>query len=501
MFNRGRLQILFIILGVFLFSFPKETCAKLFVKKPNVAYSFYAGDPKRLNVHLDRLIDKAKVIPYTHHIDVLLVPHAGYIYSGSVTAYAFKAASLNKYKTVIILAPSHYYHFDGVSVWDKGSFKTPLGLVNVDQEIAQKIIDIDDKINFNPDIFDREHSVEVQIPFIQKVFKEAKIVPLIFGVIDTSLIVKIAKSLRYIIGRRQDVLIVVSSDLSHYFSDKKARKLDKVAIDSIRRYDIENIIRNNNKTLVIDGIIPVLTAMVYAKNKGLKHIDMLKYSHSGHMTGEMDRVVGYVSLAFHKKEYLRGGGGNDSQNISLTVKQKRKLLDIANKTMKKYIYKKKKYKVKKKDEYLRDESNGVFVTLYKNGKLRGCMGNVIGDKPLGDLVRDMTIVALTQDLRFDPVDKNEVKDIVIEVSILSPPYPIESVDEIEMGTHGVILSQGNNHQGVFLPQVAIKMGWDKERFLSELSSHKAGLLSDSWRDPKTVIEIFTVDFFSSENLF
>ena len=477
---------------------PSQGEAKSFVKKPNVAYQFYAGDPEQLSSHVDRLLDQAKIKPYKHHVDIIISPHAGYIYSGPVAAYAFKAASLNKYETVIILAPSHYYRFNGISVWAKGSFKTPLGLAKVDEDLAQHILNIDEKITFDQSVYEKEHSVEVEIPFIQKVFKGAKIVPMIFGFIDSSLIAKTAKGLRQIIGNRQDVLIVVSSDMSHYFDDKKARQLDKTAINAIRKYDIEDIIRNNNKTMAIDGVMPILTAMLYAKNKGLRRVDSLKYAHSGHVTGEMDRVVGYVAMAFHNKVPFQKQ--SVAKDAPLTLKQKRKLLEIAQKTVEEYVVSKTKYTFNEKDPRLLDPTNGVFVTLHKNGRLRGCMGNIIGDRPLSVLVRDMAITSASKDPRFDPVSQDELEAIDVEVSVLSNPRRIKSVDEIEMGKHGVILSQGFQNRGVFLPQVAIETGWSKEKFLSELSSQKAGLASDAWKDKKTVIEIFTADVFSEKDI-
>ncbi|MFT7538972.1 MAG: AmmeMemoRadiSam system protein B, partial [Lysobacterales bacterium] len=378
------------ILVVILWVLVSQVSADEFVKKPNVAFKFYAGEPKKLNEHLDRLFATANVKPYKHHADIVIAPHAGYIYSGSVTAHAFKAVQSNNYETVIILAPSHYYPTDTVSVWAQGGFKTPLGMAAIDEEMAMRILAIDERITFDASVYDKEHSVEVEIPFIQKTFPKAKIVPMIMGGIDFSLMVKVAKGLREIIGDRQDVLIVVSSDMSHYFDDVTARKLDGNAIRTIQKYDIEGIIRNNNKTLAIDGVVPVLTAMLYAKDKGLKYIDKIKYAHSGHVSGDMNRVVGYAGIVFHNKEVIKEKV-NFGEVGELTKKQKKKLLSVAEKSVKKYVVRGSKLKVRERDARLKKIGNGVFVTLYKEGELRGCMGHVTGSKPLSELVRNMAI--------------------------------------------------------------------------------------------------------------
>ena len=143
---------------------------------------------------------------------------------------------------------------------------------------------------------------------------------------------------------------------------------------------------------------------------------------------------------------------------------------------------------------------GAFVTIHKNGNLRGCIGNIIGRKPLYQTVLDMAISSSTQDPRFPPVTVDELDDIDVEVSVLSKPKVITNIDEIQLGVHGVIVSQGPSHSGVFLPQVADDTQWTKEEFLSHLCSQKANLPADAWKDPKTKIEIFTAEVFSESDV-
>ena len=146
------------------------------------------------------------------------------------------------------------------------------------------------------------------------------------------------------------------------------------------------------------------------------------------------------------------------------------------------------------------EHEGAFVTIHKNKALRGCIGNIVTDKPLYQTVRDMAIAAATQDPRFKPLTKEELSDIEVEISVLSKPERIKSIDEIQMGVHGVIVHQGPLHHGIFLPQVATETGWSKEEFLSQLCAQKAGLPPDAWKDPRTVIEIFSAQVFSEKDV-
>ncbi|HPB68754.1 MAG TPA: AmmeMemoRadiSam system protein A, partial [Candidatus Omnitrophota bacterium] len=143
---------------------------------------------------------------------------------------------------------------------------------------------------------------------------------------------------------------------------------------------------------------------------------------------------------------------------------------------------------------------GAFVTLHKRKMLRGCIGNIVARGPLYLTVRDMAIAAATQDPRFPAVTKEELDQLDVEISVLSRPRRCRDVNEIKMGTHGVIVRKGIFHQGVFLPQVATETGWTREEFLSNLCMHKAGLPPDAWKDPKTHIEIFTADVFSEQDV-
>jgi AmmeMemoRadiSam system protein A len=181
----------------------------------------------------------------------------------------------------------------------------------------------------------------------------------------------------------------------------------------------------------------------------------------------------------------------------LNTKQRKRLLDIARDSLETYLKTNKKLEVDETDPAL-VKKNGAFVTLHAHGQLRGCIGNIIGNQPLYLTVRDMAIEAGVGDPRFSPVKPEELKDIEIEISVLSELERIDDPLSIQLGTHGVLVKRGFN-SGVFLPQVATETGWSREEFLSYLCSHKAGLYPDAWKDKSTEVYVFTAEVFSEKD--
>lgn len=469
--------------------------AKPMIKPPNVAGQFYDKDPKKLSRQIEQMLKAAEVEPIAENIDVIVVPHAGLVYSGPVAAHAFKAVTQKSYKTVFVLAPTHYFQFEGVSVWAEGGFETPLGTVNVDEELSKQLIRSHEKIFFHPQVFEQEHSLEIELPFIQTVFPDAKIVAAIAGrQYNQEFLHEFAGVLVDAIGNRDDVLLVISTDMSHFHDDKTARRLDKAAYEAMAALNSDEIIANNDKTMEIDGVFPVLASILYAQKLGLK-AKTLKYGNSGDVSGDRMRVVGYVALAFYGDGKPQAGTADDA---ALSDSQKKELIRIARETVDMYVRTGKAAEFNVYDRrFLKEE--GAFVTIHKNGDLRGCIGNIIGRGPLAKTVRDMAIAAASQDPRFPPVRPEELPETDVEVSVLSRPRVTTDVGEIVMGRHGVIISRGFK-SGVFLPQVADETGWTREEFLSQLCSQKAGLPRECWKDPETKIEIFTAQVFGEKDV-
>ena len=487
---------------MFLIIMPRPASADPKIKQPNVSGQFYQADPRRLAADIDKYFHEAGNGPSDRRIDIIIAPHAGYMYSGGVAAYSFKSVRQRQVKTIVILAPSHYVGFDGISVWDEGGFETPLGVVPVDAQFTEQLIASHEKFYFAPRAFEVEHSLEVEIPFLQKTFKDFKIVPVIMGQPSFELLGAFAKSLNKIIGNRSDVLIVVSSDLSHYHDDAFARTMDRHTLQAVQTLKAEQVWNEcRARSMEMCGCVPVTAAILYARERGLSEAEVLRYANSGDVTGDKDKVVGYASIVIYGK-----GGKNastsaqehaTSEKSALTTEQKRTLLDIARKTIDLYVSAGRKMEVGDVDSRLA-LNEGAFVTIHKNGQLRGCIGNIVTQKPLYMTVRDMAIAAAVEDPRFPKVQPEELDQINVEVSVLSLPRVIRDVGEIELGTHGVIVSKGPLHYGVFLPQVAEETNWTKEEFLSQLCAQKAHLPPGAWKDPGTKIEVFTADVFSEK---
>ncbi len=470
------------------------------IKKPNVAGQFYTANPERLRSEIRSFLDRVEDSP-PRDVRILVAPHAGYMYSGQIAAYGYKQVENKKFNTVVILAPSHHYGFPGISVWTQGGLETPLGVAEIDEEFAQKLVEADPLFVHEPGAFDQEHSLEVELPFLQVVQPQAKIVPVIMGQCKFETLERLAEVLNDLIGDRTDVLVVVSSDMSHFHKDKDARQMDQQTIELITGFKTQEFWKScAQQKLEMCGFVPVTTAMLLAKKRGLQVAD-LKYANSGDVTGDFKRVVGYTAVVFFQGDPVpeKANEADTSGVLSLNQKQKAELIDIARQTVEAYVRTGKTLEPKVSDARL-SESEGAFVTLHKDGQLRGCIGNIIGQKPLYLTVRDMAIAAASSDPRFSPVSKEELPDLEIEISVLSRPWTVKNADEIQMGVHGVIVSRGWMHRGVFLPQVATETGWSREEFLSQLCAQKAGLPANAWKDPQTQLDIFTATVFSEQDV-
>ena len=459
------------------------------VRDPHVAGAFYPSDPKELSGMIDDFLAKApNHEKLSGDVVAIIVPHAGYKYSGQVAAYAYKLLAGLKFDTVILLGPYHEEFFPGASIWSSGYWKTPLGRVPVDSALAKDILKGSSQFDFIPKAHLTEHSLEVQLPFLQKVLKDFKIVPVAvsdpFAENRRLLAEAIVKSIAH-----KKVLIIASTDLSHYYPDKVAREKDALTLDLVSKKDATALSRElylNHAEMC--GSAAVLALLEIANLLGNTEIEILKYATSGDVAEERERVVGYSAMVLYKKQ--PGGGTRDG---TLDEKQQKELLRIARESVRNYVKDGKRLEILVNDPAL-EEPRAVFVTLRKRGALRGCIGRVLAEEPLYLAVRNMAIESAVSDSRFQPVGIEELADLTFEVSILSLPKKAKSPDEIRMGEDGVVLKSGG-HSGVFLPKVAEETGWEKEEFLNELCSQKAGLAPDCWKDPATELYTFTAQDF------
>jgi AmmeMemoRadiSam system protein B/AmmeMemoRadiSam system protein A len=478
------------------------------IKPPNVAGSFYPDNPKELSEMIDNFIDSANPEPEEGDIFALISPHAGYVFSGEVAAFGYKLIKDKPYKTVIVIGPSHYYGFSGISVYPKGVFRTPLGDLEIDNEFTQKLADKDKEIFFDANAFDKEHSIEVQLPFLQKALSDFKIVPIVMGQCSFSACQKLANLLKETIAGRKDVLLVISTDMYHGYDYEECETIDNLTLSYLKNMDAEGLYNGLREgKLSLCGGFPVVSGIILSKESGYNKLEVLKYTNSALVTNKKVKgawTVGYSSsaiLAYRapsiSPEPIQEAVQERREVTMLNKDQRKRLLEIARSSIESYLKTNTKLELVEKDPLLLKDM-GAFVTLNKKGQLRGCIGNLVGQEPLYLTIRDMAIEAAVSDPRFAPAELSELKDIDIEISVLSPMEKISSYDKIQLGVHGVLVRKGFR-SGVFLPQVATETGWSKEEFLSNLCAHKAGLDPLAWKDKSTEIYIFTAEVFSEKS--
>jgi AmmeMemoRadiSam system protein B len=273
------------------------------VREPSVSGMFYPDDPDVLRKDVGIYLKGADVEPFTAGVRAIVSPHAGYVYSGPVAAYAYKAVSGLDFDTVIVIAPSHRVYFEGVALWEKGSFKTPLGSIGIDEHAAQELLKSSDTFIVNRDVHRGEHSLEVQLPFLQYVFKDFLLLPLLMGAGGEEIYEKTAQSLeRMIASSSRRFLIVASTDLSHYYPYAAAVKIDAVTVEHLRNFDISGMMRDiSSEKAQACGAGPMITAMLASKKLGAQASRVLKYANSGDTSGDRSGVVGYVSAIFFER--------------------------------------------------------------------------------------------------------------------------------------------------------------------------------------------------------
>jgi len=474
----------------------KEKNSRGVVRQPVVSGSFYPSNPVILRKMINDFLKAADPPEIKGKLIGLVEPHAGYVYSGWVAAEGYSLLKGRKFKTVVVIGPSHHLRYPGSSVYNIGDYKTPLGIVRVDRKLCNTIIDKGQDITYYAPLHRNEHSVEVEIPFLQVALEDFSLVPIVIGEFSLEACQKLANALIKAC-KGKDVLFIASSDMSHYYEYSIANLIDEKANRIIEEFSPSKLWDNlASGDVEMCGGAPVVTVMMVAKGFGADKAKVLKYVNSGDVTGDKSRVVGYSSAAFYR---TRDSADNSAAEDAgyLSEKAKKELLKIARETIVSLFDSGRIPKFEVKNKELKREG-GVFVTLRNSGRLRGCIGNFRSNQPLYKTVSQMAVQS-TRDYRFtlSPVTKQELADIDIEISVLSPLRKIKSVDEIEMGKHGIYIIRGRNN-GCFLPQVADETGWTKTEFLEHCCSDKAGLSPDAWKEEGTEIFIFSAEVFGEQ---
>lgn len=458
-------------------------------REPQFAGKFYPENKSELLNQLNAFFENAKTQTKASTApQAIIVPHAGYVFSGQVAANGFQQIPQNmKYKRVFVLASSHRYSFDGAALYCSGNYMTPLGEVEVDIKLTNHLLQLSDLFNDYPNAHEQEHSVEVQLPFLQhRLGSGFLFVPIILGTYKPETCKKIAGILQE--WFTPENLWIISTDFAHYPNYENARMVDETTATAICSNNPGKLLEaiNENKNLKIEnlatslcGWTSVLSLLYMTANQQYDY-ERIYYQNSGdkELFGGKNRVVGYWSIVIF----------NRTEELLITDEEKNELLEKARISITDYVKTEKEANIKPRNRLgILNEIMGAFVSIYVNGKLRGCIGGFAKKKTLNDLVQEMAVSA-SHDRRFDSIKKDELDKMEIEISVLSPLKKINSANEIELGKHGIYVKNGSN-SGTFLPQVASKTGWSVDEFLGHCSRDKAGLGWEGWKEA----EVFTYE--------
>jgi MEMO1 family protein len=493
--RRRRFRILLIIgaAGLIFCLLPAvRSVAAADVRPSILAGTWYPGNKNELRSDVRDMIDRARPDAPAGRLVALAVPHAGYMYSGPVAAYAFKLLIDRDIDTIVLIGPSHRHAFSGVAI-DLRDYETPIGNVEVDRELAAGLIQGNQHlITTRTDVHEQEHSLEIEMPFIQTVLPHARIVPVLMGSQDEQTCRTLAALLTDVLAGK-NVILVVSTDLSHFHNGPDAEAMDDRLLKHVEAFNPERLyfdLRSGSVEACGGG--PLTVVMTVARSLGANQARVLKYAHSGHVTGDHSRVVGYMAAAFVQTDPV---DENSASGRTLTDEQVR-LLKMARKAIMAAL-EHREFTPPPNPTGDPKPHRGAFVTLKKAGQLRGCIGRVVSDRPLAETVSHMAVQAAFHDPRFPPLSIEEYDDLELEISVLSPVEPVTDPESIQIGRHGLIMVKGGR-QGLLLPQVPLEQGWDRLEFLNQ-TCLKAGLTRECWQDGADIYA-FSADVFGEKDL-
>jgi len=489
--------LLALLFALAVFFIPRQVQAEI-VRKPVWAGRFYEADPAELNRVIDQLTRRAQQsrvqIPTAKPLRAIIMPHAGYIYSGWTAAHAGLVLHPNQFSKVILLGPDHRIGFSNAAICDAAAYETPLGRIYLHKDVA--------KLRRQSDLFqplqvarDQEHSLEVILPFLQDYLGGFQLVPVIVGQVDVN---RLSNALDKIING--NTLLVISSDLSHFLSYAEAVERDRETIDAIVKLTPEMLVRTDNRAC---GSMCIRILIEIARRHHWQPV-LLHYSNSGDTAGDRSRVVGYAAIAFFGELPMEN---KDSSFPQFDEAQGQALVKLARQTISEKLGANAAAPATDalKPGLLDDCFKlrcGTFVTLKIQGQLRGCIGNLSASESVVEGVRRNAINAAFHDPRFSPLSKDELGRTEIEISILSEPQPLEYrdaqdlIEKLRVNVDGVIIRKGHA-SATFLPQV-----WEQLPKPVDFLTHlclKAGLSSDAWRRSELEVLIYQVQYFEEKH--
>jgi AmmeMemoRadiSam system protein B/AmmeMemoRadiSam system protein A len=450
-----------------------------------------------------------------------IVPHAGYVYSGAVAGYAFRAlqdAGCADH-TLVVIGDTHAgMGRADVAVWAAGAFETPLGLIYVDEVVAQTMVGADSRIEYEKRAFQSEHPVENQLPFIQVACPGAQIVPVVIRYPSPDNAQMLAEALLSALDHAErPILIVASTDLSHYYPYQQAQQIDEVALQAIASLEPEAVLNSPqrcdelgiaDKPLTMCSMGSVMTALIAARRMGASQATVLHYANSGDVPfGGRDRVVGYGAVVLWQLREGSGGSGYESnvfmltplpeesdEPMALAPEVQDEMLILARRTIEQFLASETVPPFRDSDPAFQ-QPLGAYVTYEKDGALRGCLGRLDGDRPVYLNVQYAAIASALSDPRFPPITLEELEGLDIEITVLHPMQEIGNPQEMRIGHEGVLMRVGDEAGALFLPQVPVDQGWDVDDTLLNLC-RKAGLPDDAWKRDDARFYVFGGQWFA-----
>lgn len=479
----------FVLLSIMITAMNLFSQNRTIDRQPYVAGKFYSADNLTLTRDIEDLFRNCRKSDTGRQVRAIIAPHAGYVFSGKIAASAFSTIPAGtKYSNIFVIGSSHVMSFDGASVYSTGDFLTPLGKLAVNRDIASKLIKDNKVFDFPATAHAQEHSLEVQLPFIQYYFKDTvSIVPIIIGSQKAATIKQIAEALTPYFTPEN--LFVISSDFSHYPPYEEARETDletALALASGKpAFFLSALEKNaarkiNGMVTSMCGWTSGLVLMYLAEGNDNLEFNLIDYSNSGDSPyGGKREVVGYHAISLFEKTKVE-------QDFSFTEDEKKQLFSLArNSIMARFDNVKGPQDAENLSPRL-GEQLGVFVTLKVDGALRGCIGRFVSSDPLYEAVKSSAVSSAFGDPRFTPLSREEFEKANIEITVLGPLQKIDSINDLVLGRHGIYIKK-DNRSGTMLPQVATENGWTREQFLGYTSRDKVGIGWDGWKEAELYV--------------
>ena len=466
------------------------------VRPPVWEGKFYPDHPAELQKSIREFIpEQEKIkqdIPQNKSLRALILPHAGYPYSGPTAAHSCPVLDNHTFSKVVIMGPDHRVGFKNASISDTEYYKTPLGKVKL-HHLSRQLLQKHSLYNYIAASDRKEHSVEVILPFLQHTLQDFSIIPIVTASGEPD---DYIRTLDPVLD--QSTLLIASSDLSHYLPYSRAQKRDRNTLEMIKNLDTEKIKNSKNRAC---GKLPISVILEMAKDKDWEPV-VLDYSNSGDTAGPKDKVVGYSAVAFFQNSSTEKAADNKNTSF-LTREQGKALLRLARRSIQKELDS---VEVEPLPERLQkvlqsrklQKNRGTFVTLNQDSSLRGCMGNISAGNSILEGIEQNAVKAAFRDPRFPELSAAELPKTRIKISILSKPKPLDYnspkqlLQRLQKEKPGVILQKGYS-RATYLPQVWEKLP-DPQTFLTRLCQ-KAGLSKQAWKEEDIGILTYRAQYF------